>query len=210
MKNLYCCVLLLATGLAAANVQASPIWTVTSSGTISEGYDCVERDSCVPLFGTTEPDLAGYKYTISITASIDPAKWSDHVVAPNGWSHLLGDGPGFSTTITVNGTTIKFDVPNHSFGQQLVYGTFTPGGWTIGQSGYNSGRTVEDHYVMASDSMFESWGGKREGYHEVFFRGDIESRSIVLGEIPEPLSLSLFGLGLVGLLSGRLAGKKNS
>lgn len=93
--------------------QAAATWTVTAAGHIDTGSDGLG------YFGAKGRNLAGISFIETITANVDPALWS--------WSYsdshsaaVGGVGPGFTTTITINGITRTFNTISATDGRQTV------------------------------------------------------------------------------------------
>ena len=115
---------LVAVTLFAGSAQATP-WTLTTQGTIDSGWDYAG------LFVQPGQQLSGLKYTQTITAETDAAVyqgWMDdpgHVFNDH-WSEVYGYVYGggkpvvFSTVITINGKTLKFDLTSGLMGVQAI------------------------------------------------------------------------------------------
>lgn len=219
------CVKILIAGIAVAATllsnlaNASPLWTLTGRGIITEGFDTTG------LFGVNQRSLVGCAFTQKITADTDPGKWEHYSTDGETRSQLVGVGPGFTTVVTVAGVTVKYKVRLTEEGQQLVIshaGQATHVGEHVASS--QIGLTDSDEYVEAYlgawnykidlvqthtfdqsvnvkfdpllyfGSKFETFGG-----HEAFFQGDLSSlhvRSNRQHEVPEPGSFALLGLGI--------------
>lgn len=99
--------------LSALAVNASA-WVVTFSGVIDYGFDNTG------VFGAPNQNLAGLSFVQSITANTDPSLWTIASGEPF-FQEMSGFGPAFTNTVTVNGTSITFDVSATSYGRQTLF-----------------------------------------------------------------------------------------
>jgi hypothetical protein len=111
MKTFACLLLVLAT-LGSTTAYAST-WTVTTSGTIGRGFDAAG------VFGSPLRDLTGLRFTQSVTASTDPMQWQyfDQYAHQQELHYV---GPGFVTTVTVDGYTIRVAATTTTSGTQYI------------------------------------------------------------------------------------------
>lgn len=94
--------------------RAAGAWTVTTTGTITNGYDATG------IWGVTN-SLAGWGYTLAITANVSPADWQ--FFSPDAAFRadiLSGFGGAFISTITINGKTSSIYSTSTRGGAQLI------------------------------------------------------------------------------------------
>src|SRR5689334_7194447 len=113
LKSIFA-IAVLAAGAFAGSAQALPTWTVTTQGTISDGFDTSG------VFGVAGRDLTGLSYTQTITASVDPSQYGNMFSGP-GFVDISGSGgPGFTDTLTVNGQTVTFIIGQSYYAEQFL------------------------------------------------------------------------------------------
>ncbi|MBV7535635.1 PEP-CTERM sorting domain-containing protein [Duganella sp. sic0402] len=124
LRILFLVALLLSLMTTPARAQGA--WTVTTTGTITEGYD---------LTGTwaVTNSLAGWAYTLSITANVGADDWqffdSDPAIHRDA---LSGFGGAFITTLTINNQTATIYSTSTRGGSQII-------GSQVSQAGIGSG-----------------------------------------------------------------------
>jgi hypothetical protein len=203
-------------GIFSANAEAMPLtWTVSSTGTISFGYDNTG------VFGTAGRDLTGLPYIQVITASTDPSQWDYSAETVNS-NNLVGAGPGFVVTVTVDGHTVTFNAPKTNFGEQFVSYSPNP---DVGQdniysyqrsdglyafnSGFTYKRTVmsnsfDQSATIAGGSHVEFGVSRYPERQQASFTSYTLGVTTANGDVPEPASIALLSLGMFSMASLRL------
>lgn len=213
----------------ARAAEASPVWTITMHGTIYSGIDVTG------WFGQAGQNLAGLKYTQTITSDADPNQYSYHY-SDDGISIMNGSVPYLTDAVTINGKSIFFDLVKSPFAGQYIKDAATRGGSdyiSVGVSGYDSAGV---NWVQASgyiytdiasgafvpnldfsQSMNVSTGNGRYGNSTFYvetnghYSADFSSTTDTItfsinsangeNDVPEPISINLFGLGALGMVA---------
>jgi hypothetical protein len=218
-------------GMVSNAAQGIPLWTITTQGRISEGFDHTG------VFGVPKRDLAGLEYTQTLIANVDRSKYNGYQNATE--NNLYGrEGiPAFAVIDAVAGRTVRYDI-TRDMGQQhylsmaaLLGGedqVYTNGfGWDdtrdnyVGAFAYVYTSVAADSFVPTLDfaQSFMAFIGPETPSSDYFyatgtrgavsFRGDVQVIRVVASnaaDLPEPASAALFGAGLLGLVAlGRRA-----
>lgn len=207
--------------------KASPVWNITTKGTIQQSWDYTG------VFGGADKSLDGLEFTQLMTVSVDPTKYSSHDVADN-FNWLYGYDNPFTVTVTVNDKTVNFNIVNSAYQEQYIQNNATAkvGGYDYiyssdhGFDGANGNYLSVYSFAYAKDTS-RSFGLNLDFEETVQF---INQPNVKVGsnfylqdksgnylatintyadsiafvasdtaDVPEPESISLFGLGLIGL-----------
>lgn len=211
----------------AGSAQASLLWTVSATGTISSGTDYSG------VFGAANKNLSGLAYTETIKASTDPTNYA-FVGNSASQSSLYGSIhlPAFTDTVTVNGHTVTFNLTNPSFEYQLIrdsvskhlsgydeiytndrgYDAAGNRVWAVIEAYTNSASSpfvpsLDFNQIITQPAKvginsivnFSVVGADRAG-----FSGTMASLSVTPANVvPEPASIALLGLGLLSMTALR-------
>lgn len=223
-----------AAGMFTGTVHAAPLWTVTTQGLISSGFDTTG------VFGVAKRDLAGLAYTQTIIANVDPSRYHLHYQSATE-NNLYGtdETPAFTLIDSVDGHTVRYEVTRHQEQQHyLVRAALTGGQDAVSTGGFGWDAT-DDNYLeafayasteSAADSFvptldfgqsFTAFIGPEISSFDrfyvagtrgtVYFGGDVQVLEVVASNsvnVPEPASTALFGAGLLGLIALRRYGTR--
>lgn len=214
-----------ATGLPATAVQASPFWTMTTQGIITSGIDYTG------VFGVAHRDLAGLAFTQTFIADVDRTKY--HGGFQNATENdIFGntETPAFTLIDSVDGHTVSYAITrpltqeHYLAAAALLGGTdqvYTTGGGYdaanenfVGAFAYAYTSSAADSFVPAPDfgqsftayinfntttlNRFSVTGSRGIAN----FNGDVQVVRVVASDsapVPEPASIGLLGAGLLGL-----------
>jgi hypothetical protein len=197
--------LFLATAGAVAPAEATPIQTLSWSGTLGYGTDAGS-----PLFGTTAwAGLGGAAY--SVTLSYDPTTLLNDTCGSSTSINYCNWTLGSATeSITVNGITRTFTATSGNIGIGVGGGqiNFTMGG--VPQFGLNvtggnlfAGLTNANFTTYSFTNLAVNGSFQASNLNGASLGGQISSLSATSDggttPVPEPLTLSLFGAGLIGI-----------
>lgn len=209
--------------MAATQARAAAAtWTLTATGHIMEGRDETG------VFGMAGQNLAGLSFTQSITASIDPALWSEHDYTPS-MRTLQGSGPTFMTSATVGNTRVSYSPVTTISGMQSVQNGISLAQGYEAVDSIQYGLTAESALVfafieVASDTQpvintlsfsqnfsLDLSDGDFRGYAEfsvdganfAIFTGRIEHLTVASVPEPENYAMLLAGLGILGFATRR-------
>lgn len=217
----------------AGAVQASPIWTLTTHGKITNGVDNAR------MFETGSSNLTGLEYTQTLRASVDPSKYLMDT-SSNMWQvgmYALEPQP-FTVSMTVNGLTFTYQVTSPNYGYQYISaGTsrYPSSGYPdqiyssqdgIDASGYGVAAYVNVYTYDAARAFVPTtdFGQKivanfsdrvtstanfyvaKDGLYSTYIVGNIVSIEVntdISTDIPEPASIALLGIGMLGIAAWR-------
>lgn len=204
----------------AGSAQASLLWTVSSTGTITSALDAAG------LFGTPYRNLTGLVYTQTITASVDPSTYIFFNNNSNNNDMYGSTGlAAFTDTVTVDGHTVTINITKPTSEEQMLRDAVSKHvsgfdeiytrdqgsdalGNTLNVTMYEYSLTVP--FVPSLDfsqtitqpvntGISATTGFSLTGAKASSFTGKVSSLSINATNVPEPTSIALFGLGVLGM-----------
>lgn len=204
-----------ALGALLTNAHAQTM-TIVTTGTIGLGLDGEKT------FGNSY-EIVGHTFTQTITASVDPAKYS-HLPQDDQDNHnygyeqaIYGFGPGFTYSITINGITKSYTATS-SLGAVVISNDSGRSVAMIQMTGFDDRGTRISTFAgvyapgavkvgnFGQSQHFEGLGGSRgnvtydpdRGGSPIYlnFVGDIESGSATITAVPEPGTYALVLAGL--------------
>lgn len=219
-----------ATVFAFTSLSAhAQLWTMTTSGTISEGLDYTG------VFGIKGQDLSGLHYTNTFTIGVNPDKWSTNSYVsglsyggkPQLTHELKGVGPWLMETITISDNSYAFYVPTSGGvmtlrrtasdegdlgGQDNIVQTMMQGNFSNdssilvnlerfdGRAFLQSVEFTDGFFVSAGLTNIEITGAQR-----VSIAGVNDWMQASANPVPEPETgaMLLAGLALIGVISRR-------
>lgn len=131
-----------AAGMFTGAVDAAPLWTVTTQGIISSGFDTTG------VFGVARRDLAGLAYTQTVIANVDPSRYHFHYQSPTE-NNLYGtdETPAFTVIDSVDGHTVSYEVTRHHEQQHYLIKAAALGGQDAISTGGFGWDQSDDNYL---------------------------------------------------------------